>query len=111
MTTVADARLAFQHFLGHATPPLDSDQQACANVADPINAAITPADVLCIFQHFLGFSSCLDSLIANAGPDLAVPRDAETGTFPPVTLNGNRSVTRQEGLMFQERLGQQLSED
>jgi hypothetical protein len=61
-TTPADALLAFQHFLGVATSPLDACQQNRANVIDPAASEITPADALCIFQRFLGLSSCLDAL-------------------------------------------------
>ena len=46
--TPGDALLVFQHFLEIATPPLDTCQQDRANVDDPADSAITPADVLCI---------------------------------------------------------------
>ena len=51
--TPADARLALEHFLRIATPPLTACQQAHANVVNPSERIITPADALCIFQKFL----------------------------------------------------------
>lgn len=58
--TPADALLAFRHFLGIASPPLNVCRQTRVNVASPESTAVTPADALCIFRKFLGLSSCLD---------------------------------------------------
>jgi hypothetical protein len=58
--TPRDALRAFQHFLDIANPPLNVVQQACANVSEPQNQTITPADALCIFRRALGLPSCLD---------------------------------------------------
>jgi hypothetical protein len=62
--TPTDALLTFRHFLGLAEPPLNTCQQAHANVEDPESSGITPADALCIFRKYLGFLSCLDPLPA-----------------------------------------------
>jgi hypothetical protein len=85
--TPGDAHQAFQHVLGLVT--LSACAQIHANVFDPGSSGITAADVVCIFQHYLGLSSCLDTLrpVADAGPD----QEVNVGTMVQLNGNGSRS--------------------
>jgi hypothetical protein len=110
--TPADALLAFEHFLGVAEPPLDSCQQARANVDTPETSNVTPADALCIFQMFLSLPSCLDDTNGDDhGNSLAMATRIEpnTSTVGVLEIGSDRDAFRIEllidGLLVIETTG------
>lgn len=72
--TPEDARLALQHFLQALVPILDTCQQQRANVVDPAASTITPADVVCIWERFLGRTSCPEPSLPLSCQELRSPQ-------------------------------------
>lgn len=88
--TTADAQLALQLLLEPALANGCALEQA--NVLNPLSSRLTPADILCIFRHFLSQPSCLDPpQIVSGGNQFTTPNRA-TGVVGPITLDGRLSV-------------------